>query len=74
MATRGDVADFVKKAFGNEFKKLQDKIEKLQTYDSSRFIGQRYFFNEAQLYLILKMLHYTLKRLAEIEKVVSWKS
>ena len=29
----------------NKFKKLQDKIEKIQTFDSSHFIGQSYFFN-----------------------------
>ena len=34
-------------------KKLQDKIEKLQTYDSSLFIGQSYFLHEGtQLYSI----------------------
>ena len=27
----------------DDIKKLQDKIEKLQTYDSSLFIGQSYF-------------------------------
>ena len=38
----------------NEFKKLQDWIEKLHTFDSSLFIGQSYFFNDgAHLYLIL---------------------
>ena len=32
------------------FKKLQNKIEKLQTYDSSIFTSQSYFFNDgAQL-------------------------
>ena len=30
----------------NHFKKLEDKIEKLQTYDSGAFIGQSYFFND----------------------------
>ena len=50
-------------------------MEKLQTYDSSLFIGQSYFFNDgAQLYLIFQTLYYTLKRLGDTEKIVSWKS
>ena len=33
-------------------KKLKDKIEKLQTFDTRLFIGQSYFFNDgAQLLL-----------------------
>ena len=53
---------------GKEFKKLQ-------TFDSSPFIGQSYFKNdEAQLYLKCKPLNYTLKRLGDTEKFVSWKS
>ena len=44
-------------------------------FDSSLFIGQSYFNNDrAQLYLIPKRLHYTLKRLCDTEKVISWKS
>ena len=59
----------------NELKKLQDKNEKLQTYDLSLFISQSYFFNdEARLYLIFQRLYYTLKRLDDTEKIVSWKS
>ena len=55
-------------------KKLQDKIEKLQTYNSSLFIGQSYFFNDgAQPYLTFQPLYDTLKRLGDTEKVVSWK-
>ena len=50
-------------------------MEKLLTYDSSLFIGQSYFFNDgAQLYLIFQTLYYTLKRLGDTEKIVSWKS
>ena len=66
LATKGDIADFVKKTdfddklkkinkkvisnksqevrVENELKNQQDKIEILQTYDSSFFIGQSYFF------------------------------
>ena len=58
-----------------ELKAEQDKIGKLQTYDLSLFIYQSYFFNDgAQLYLIFQTLYYTLKRLGDTEKVVSWKS
>ena len=58
-----------------DFKKLQDKIEKLQTYDPSLFIGQSYFFsNGVQLYLTFQPLYNNLKRLGNTEKVVSWKS
>ena len=38
-------------------------------------IGQSYFSNDgAQLYLIVQPLYYTLKRLGDTEKIVSWKS
>ena len=30
----------------NELKEEQDKFKKLQTFDSSLFIGQSYFFND----------------------------
>ena len=39
------------------------------------FIGQSYFFNDGvQLYLIFQPHYYTLKRLGDTEKIVSWKS
>ena len=42
---------------------------------SSLFIGQSYFFYDGeQLYLIFQTFHYTLKRLGNTEKNVSWKS
>ena len=54
---------------------VENKFKKLQTFDSSLFIGQGYFNNDgAQLYLVLQPLYYTLKRLGENEKVVSCKS
>ena len=54
-----------------ELKTQQDKIVKLQTYDLSIFIGQTYFVNDdAQFYLILQLLNYTLERLCDTEKVV----
>ena len=39
------------------------------------FIGQSYFFNDGvQLYLIFQPHYYTLKRLGDTVKIVSWKS
>ena len=58
LATKADIADFVKKTdFNDKLKNLnketalnktkhilvENKFEKLQTYDSSLFIGQRFF-------------------------------
>ena len=54
---------------------VKNEFKKLQTFDSSLFIGQSYFFNDgAQLYIIFQPLYYTLKRLGDTEKIVSWKS
>ena len=59
----------------NEFKKLRDKIEKLQTFDSSLFIGRRYFLNdEAHLYLKFQSRYYALKTLSNSGKVISRKA
>ena len=50
-------------------------MEKLQTHDSSLFIDQSYSLNDgAHFYLIFQTLYYSLKRLGDTEKVVSWKS
>ena len=58
-----------------ELKAEPDKIVKFQTYDLSLFIGQSYYINDgAQFYLILQPLYYTLKRVRNTEKDVSWKS
>ena len=58
-----------------ELKAEQDKIVTRQIYDLSLFTGQSYFNNDgAQIYLILQLLYYTLKRLGGTEKVVSLKS
>ena len=47
----------------------------MQTFGSSLFIIQSYFFNDGvQLYLIFQPLYYTLKTLGNSEKVISWKS
>ena len=47
-------------------------MEKLQTYDSSLFIGQSYFFSDgAQLNLIFRTFYYTLKRLGNAMKIAS---
>ena len=54
---------------------MQGKLVKLQTYDLSLFIGQSYFIIDGtQLYLILQPVYYTLKRLADTEKIVSRRS
>ena len=55
--------------------KLQDKIEMLQTYDLSLYIGQSYILSEgAKLYLIFEPLYYILKKLGNTEKAISWRS
>ena len=65
----------------NELKKLQDKIEKLQTYDPSLFIGQSYFLmiecnftQHFKCFILNALLHHTIKRLGNTEKIVSCKS
>ena len=56
-------------------KAQQDKIVKLQTHGFSLFIDQSYLNSDgAKLYVILQPLYYTVKRLGDTEKVVSWKS
>ena len=90
LASKYDVANFVKKShFDDKLKDLSRKItwnktkhilfenefKKLQTFDSSLFIVQSYFNNDgSQNYLIFQLLCYTLKRLGNTKKVVSWKS
>ena len=54
---------------------VENKLKKLQSFSSCLSIGQSYLNNDgAQLYLILRLLYYTLKGLDNTEKVVSWKS
>ena len=58
-----------KLATKTELKAGQDKIVKLQTYDQ-RSIDQSYFVNDGtQLYLILQLLYYTLKKLAILKEL-----
>ena len=75
LASKNDIATLLKKTeFDNKLKHLNKKVtsnksknvlvenelKKIQTFDSSLFVGQSYFFNdEAQLYLIFQMLYYT---------------
>ena len=75
LASKNDIATLLKKTeFDNKLKHLnkkvtsnksknvlvENKFKKIQTFDSSLFVGQGYFFNdEAQLYLIFQMLYYT---------------
>ena len=49
---------------------VQNEFKKLQTFESSLFIGQSYFNNDrAQFYLILQSFYYTLKRLGVLKKL-----
>ena len=53
---------------------VENEIKTLQELNSRIFIGQSYFFNDgAQLYLIFQTVYYTLKRLGNTEKVISWR-
>ena len=55
LKTKEEIKPLATKA---ELKAEQDKIVKLQTYDSSLFIGQSYFSNDgAQLYLIFQPIY-----------------
>ena len=65
VATKEEIKTLATKA---ELKAEQDKIIKFQTYDFAHFIGQSY---GAPLYLILRPLYYTLKKLGTTEEVVS---
>ena len=54
---------------------LKMNFKKLQTFDSGLFISHSYVNNDGtQLHLVLQLLCYTLKRLGDAEKDVSWKS
>ena len=59
-----------------ELKAEQNKIVKLQIYDSSLFIGQSYFNNDtAQLYWIFKPVYKTIKTFSGLKETISeWKS
>ena len=76
LASKSDIANFVKKTdFDDKLKNLNKKVtsnktkhllvenefKKLQTFDSSLFIGQSYFNNDgAQLYLIFQPIYKTI--------------
>ena len=52
-----------------------DKILCDKAFNVAKIQSQNYFnIDGAQLYLILQSFYYTLKRLGNTEKVVSWKS
>ena len=84
LASKNDIANFVEKTdFDDKLKNLNKKVtsnktkhvlaknefKKIQTFDPS------YLNNDgARLYLIFQPLYYSLKRLGDTEKVVSWKS
>ena len=51
------------------------KLKKIQIFHSSLYISPSYFTKDvAHCYLILQTLYYTLKKLVDPEKAVSWKS
>ena len=88
IASKNGNVNFVKKTYiGDKLKNLNKKItsnqpnhvlvenesKKLHTFDLSLFIGQSYFNNDgAQIYLIFQLFYYTLERLGNTEKFVSW--
>ena len=72
LATKEEIKKLATKT---KLKAEQEKLVQLQAYILSLFIGRSYFVNDgAQLYIILQLLCYTLERLSDTEKVVSWKS
>ena len=67
LATKEEIKTLERKA---ELKGEQDKIVKLQTHEE-----ETYFDNDgAKLYLTFQPLQYTLKRLGNNERIISWKS
>ena len=89
LASKNDIVNCLKRpCFDNKLKNLNKKVtsnkskhllvenelKKLQTFDSSLFIGQSCFFNDGiKLYLIFQPLYYALKTLSTSEKVISWR-
>ena len=59
-----------------ELKGEQEKIEKLQTYDSSIFIDQSYFFNDgSQDFLMFEPIFETFPRTSRTtEAILTWQS
>ena len=67
-----------KKVTSNKTKHLlvENEFKKLQTFDSSLFIGQSYFNNDgAQLYLIFQLIYKTIKIFSNTPYTISeWES
>ena len=91
LASKRDIANFFKKLeFDDKLKKLNVKVtsnktrhllvgnefKKLQTFDSSLFLGQSYFNNHgAQLYLIFQPIHKTISIFSCFPDTISkWES
>ena len=69
LATKEEIKTLAVKA---ELKAEQDKIVKLQTYDSSLFIGQSYFNNDgAQLYLLFQPIYKTVAKFSGLKDTIS---
>ena len=91
LASKSDVANFVKKTdFDDKLNNLNNKItsnktkyvlvekefKKLQTFDSSLFIGQTYFNNDgSQNYLIFQPIYKTITAFSGLPDIMpKWKS
>ena len=81
MVNESDLHDKIKEkiktlATKAELKAEQNKIVKLQIFDSSLFIGQSYFSNDtAQLYLISKPVYKTVKTFYGLKETIpEWES
>ena len=91
LASKSDIANFVKKTdFDDKLKNLNKKVtsnktkhllvenefKKLQTFDSSLFIGQSYFNNDgAQLYLIFHPIYKSITTFSGLPDTISeWES
>ena len=63
-------------ATASELKTEQEKIVKLQAYDSSLFIDQSYYNNHgAQLYLIFQPIYRTITTFSGLKDIISeWES
>ena len=70
-----DLDKIVKLATKVELKTEQDKIVKLQAFDSSCFSGKSYFEDDGkQKYLVFQLVHSFFKRIANSDHILAWKS
>ena len=91
LPSKNGITNFVKKTdFDDKLKNLNKKItsnkrkhvlvenefKKLQTFDSSLFIGQSYFNNDgAQFYLIFQLIYKTITTFSDLKHIIlEWES